>query len=147
MLFRISSTDILCRFHYVPFLHFAVLGWWPFQTDHSNSISQRGHCGWGRLISSTMITVSHLYRCRKCTWRPVLVSALTLHPYTGQSCSPTLFGDLIPCVCGYPTEGGYPTELPSQHRTMSSGGPQTTLTPGLIHSMGTEPEASDRPGR
>ena len=77
--------------------------------------------------------------------RPSLRPHLT--PIYWSILRPHLVWNLILCVCGYTTEGGSTTELPSQHRTMSSGGPQTTLPSGLIHSMGTEPAASDRPGR
>ena len=54
----ISSTAIICYFRPTPFVHCVVLGWRQFNTDHSNSMSQQGHRGWGMLTSFTMITVS-----------------------------------------------------------------------------------------
>ena len=89
VLSRISFAAILCCFCSSPFVNYVVLGWKPFQTDHGNIMSQQGHHGWVRLTSSTMITVSHMLCCMKCTWRPVLVSTLPLHPYTGKSQGPT----------------------------------------------------------
>ena len=92
VLSRISFTAILCRFRFPPFLNYVVLGWRPFNTVHGNRMSQQVHRGWGRLNYSTMITVSCMFRCRKCTRRPVLVSALILNPYTGQYSTPTSLG-------------------------------------------------------
>ena len=142
VLSRISFAAILCCFCSSPFVHYVVLGWKPFQTAHGNIMSQQGHHGWVRLTSSTMITVSHMLCCMKCTWRPVLVSTLPLHPYTGKSQGPTSLEKKILYVCGYNTEGESPTELPRQQRTLPRGGPQETLPTVPSQSMGTGPTAS-----
>ena len=56
---RTSSSTSLHNFHPYPFAHWEVLGWQLLGDDNRTIISHKGHRGWGRCPSSTMITVSH----------------------------------------------------------------------------------------
>ena len=60
----------------------------------------------GEVDSSSMITVSQTYLCRKCTLVAILVTARPLHSLTGNSFIPTTLGNNIGYVWGSPYGGG-----------------------------------------
>ena len=72
-------------FRSAPLVHWAVVACHPFRAFHGNSMYHQGHRGWGRSPSSSIITVSWTYLCRKCTLITVLVADHPLHPSTGNS--------------------------------------------------------------
>ena len=101
-----SFASNLWQFLSTPLAHWAVLGRQLFRDYHCNRMSQRGNCGWKRLQSSTMITVSRTWWCTKCTCNTVHVAALPWHPSTGHSNGPVAWGRDTWYVWGYHAEGG-----------------------------------------
>ena len=67
----------------------------PFNALQGNSMSHRGHRGWGRFPTYKMTTVSRTCRCRKWTSIAVLVAACPGHPSNGQIRGPLLDGKVM----------------------------------------------------
>ena len=69
-------------------------------------MSRQGHHGWGRFPSSKIITISQTCLCRKFTLISALVDAWPLHPLTGNFRGPTVVGNCIQYIWGYPYRVG-----------------------------------------
>ena len=63
-------------------------------------MSHLGHRGWGRLPSSSIITVSQTFLCREFILVAFHVDARPLHPLTRNSNSPPAVGKYILYICG-----------------------------------------------
>ena len=72
----------------------------PFRYCYGPSMSDRGHCRWWRLPSSSITTFSWTCRCQKCTHMAVRVVAWPLHPSTEQDLGPAFSVNAILYVLG-----------------------------------------------
>ena len=131
-----SSTTKWCCFRSAPFLCCALRWFSLFRDRHSTSMLHRGYCGWGRLTSSSITTVSRTCQFQKCIRMSVRVSSHPLHPSNGKGIGPTFARNAILYILrSLPRLPSRPPALnPPSPRRAGFGGAQT-LTPSPSPSI------------
>ena len=89
----LDYSDAICRsLRSYPLLKSSLVGWRQLRARRGTNMSHLGHQGGGLLPSYRITSVSHMWKCKKRTWKLVRIIERPQHPSTRHQIIFRVFG-------------------------------------------------------